>query len=599
MRRTIKRIIAGTLMASMLFTNSAGILSVNASAKNQGTSSEEQTQITAEMNNSIAMLNYMTVVNQQINDSSNSRLYLEEVYNSLINNTSPNAIDDRTQIQLSDMLNTIDQYRMIDVKRDRLQYIYEQNKAQALRDAVPNPLGLLSAVRSFSLPQLIASVTYMAIDAKTSYDSSMASAEMEFLQGGWELDDAAMNALSISRENLFEYMVDIVQDKKIPDDYALTEDAVQKFVKCKNNPNAMRRIQFLESNKSTYERFGDYWLVLAESYYSNGDYTKCLEAIQTYEDIQAKIFRKDHELAKTMPIAIAAVQETVTSRYDSINAIKHYVELLTKNIDTEDWALRYFAAQTYLELYSLSSNKDYLKKAYDLAMDNVNYLIDEQKEQNSTYLADIKKKTVPNGATKEVKDEIKKYNKMLEEERKTKLPSVYEPLWLNCELLFALAEELQITEAEQNKIEKILHGSGRNERVFLNETLDAQYYFKEAESSSLDDIKLEKGELTVPVSLVSDLSSITVQIGEGGSAVVADDWKIKKVERKTTGDITTFTAKYTSKKAKDASYKNGTKVVVEIKPIDNEECQPVKADFITKMSKKLVLTDLKFERTDK
>ena len=201
--------------------------------------------------------------------------------------------------------------------------------------------------------------------------------------------------------------------------------------------------------------------------------------------------------------------------------------------------------------------------------------------------------------TREVKDEIKKYNKMLEEERKTKLPSVYEPLWLNCELLFALAEELQITEAEQNKIEKILHGSSRNERVFLNETLDAKYYFKEAESSSLDDIKLEKGEITVPVSLVSDLSTITVQIGEGGSAVIADDWTIKKVERKTAGDITTFTAQYTSKKAKDASYKDGTKVIVEIKPIDNEECQPVKADFITKMSKKLVLTDLKFERTDK
>ena len=292
MLKITKRIIAGTLLASLLFTSSVDIFAVNVVAKSQGVSSADQTQISEEMNNSIAMLNYMTVVNQQINDSSNSRLYMEEVYNSLINNTSPNAIDDRTQIQLGDMLNTIDQYRMIDVKRDRLQYIYEQNKAQALRDAIPNPLGLLSAVRSFSLPQLIASVTYMAIDAKSSYDSSMASAEMEYLQGGWELDDAAMNALSISRENLFDYMIDIVQDKKIPDDYALTEDAVQKFVKCKNNPNAMRRIQFLESNKSTYERFGEYWLVLAESYYSNGDYAKCLEAIQTYEKIQAKIFRK-------------------------------------------------------------------------------------------------------------------------------------------------------------------------------------------------------------------------------------------------------------------------------------------------------------------
>ena len=524
---------------------------------------------------------------------------LEEVYSSLINNTSPNAVDDRTQIQLGDMLDTIDQYRMIDVKRDRLLYIYEQNKAKALRDAVPNPLGLLSTVRSFSLPQLIASVTYMAIDAKTSYDSSMASAEMEYLQGGWELDDAAMNALSISRENLFDYMIDIVQDKKIPDDYALTEDAVQKFVKCKNNPNAMRRIQFLESNKNTYERFGEYWLVLAESYYSNGDYTKCLDAIKVYEKIQAKIFRKDHDLAKTMPIAIAAVQETITSRYDSINAIKHYVDLLTKNIDTEDWSLRYFAAQTFLDLYMRSNNKDYLKKAYDLTMDNVNYLIDEQKQQNSTYLADIKKKAEPKGATKEVSKEIKKYNKMLEEERKTKLPSIYEPLWINCDLLFALAEELQISEAEQNKIEKILHGSSRDESLFLNETLDRKFYFKEMESSTPAEITFEEGELTVPVSLVSDNSIITVQIGEGESAVTADDWEIKKVDRKSAGDISTFTAKYTSKKAKKASYKDGTKVTVEIMPVDEEEYQPEIANFVAKRTKKLVLTDLVFERTNK
>ena len=133
MRGITRRVIAGTLIASMLLTSSVDILCVNASSMNQGESSAEQNQITEEMNNSIAMLNYMTVVNQQINDSSNSRLYLEEVYNSLINNTSPNAIDDRTQIQLGDMLNTIDQYRMIDVKRDRLQYIYEQNKEQDVR----------------------------------------------------------------------------------------------------------------------------------------------------------------------------------------------------------------------------------------------------------------------------------------------------------------------------------------------------------------------------------------------------------------------------------------------------------------------------------
>ena len=239
MNRTfINRLIIGLLCTSMFITgNISNVIAAEGSTKQDEDSSTDQSSISPEMNNSIAMLNYLTVVNQEINASSNSKLYLEEVYSSLINNTSPNAVDERTQIQLGDMLDTIDQYRMIDVKRERLLYIYEQNKAQALRDAVPNPLGLLSSVQSFSLPKLLFSVAYMAIDAKASYDTSMASAEMEYLKDGWNLDDEAMRALSNSRENLFDYMIDMVQDKKIPDDYALTEDSVDRFVKCKNYTN--------------------------------------------------------------------------------------------------------------------------------------------------------------------------------------------------------------------------------------------------------------------------------------------------------------------------------------------------------------------------
>ncbi len=37
---------------------------------------------------------------------------------------------------------------MITEKRERLEFIYEQNRAQALRQAIPNPMGLLSVVQS-------------------------------------------------------------------------------------------------------------------------------------------------------------------------------------------------------------------------------------------------------------------------------------------------------------------------------------------------------------------------------------------------------------------------------------------------------------------
>lgn len=129
--------------------------------------------------NSISMLNYLAVLTQEINASQNSRMYLEEAYSMLINNTFPNAVDSRTLSQLTGILDTLEKYRMIAVKRERLGYVYEQNRAQAIRSVVPSPLGLLGAVQSFSLSKLAASVVYMAVDSYTSYTSHTTQADIQ------------------------------------------------------------------------------------------------------------------------------------------------------------------------------------------------------------------------------------------------------------------------------------------------------------------------------------------------------------------------------------------------------------------------------------
>lgn len=73
--------------------------------------SAENAALTDEQANAIAMLNYITVLTQDINASKNSRLYMEEAYSSLINNTYPNAVDSRTLSQLTGLLDTMEGYR--------------------------------------------------------------------------------------------------------------------------------------------------------------------------------------------------------------------------------------------------------------------------------------------------------------------------------------------------------------------------------------------------------------------------------------------------------------------------------------------------------
>ena len=436
------------------------------------TASAEKVFLTDEQANAIAMLNYITVLTQDINASKNSRLYLEEAYSSLINNTYPNAVDNRTLSQLAGLLDTMEGYRMIAVKRDRLQYIYEQNQAQAIRAAVPNPLSMISTVQSFRPSKIAASLAYMVIDSITSYTAYTSEADLQYLKDGWALDDEEASMLHESRKGTFAYMINIVGEYDLPGDLTLTENSVEEFVKWKNNDNVVSRIQFLESNQETYQSYGGYWLLLAQSYYDNGDFSQCLDAIRTYEGMNTRIFRKDYELAKVLPSVISAAEAIYTGA-EYADVATHYAQMLLDNTDHNDWALRYYAAQVYIDLFAQTDDASHLKTAYDIILDNVNYLVGEQQSLNAAYLAPVQKTTVPKDATKGEKKQIENANKALEEIRKTELPPVCEPLRLNCDLLFALAGELKISESERQKIDGILHPSGAP--IFLTETLDEQY----------------------------------------------------------------------------------------------------------------------------
>lgn len=550
-----------------------------ATAKEPEPAYEAEVSLDDKQRNSLAMLNYLAVLTERINVSKNSRLSLEEYYSGLINNTNPKAVDDRTLAQLEGILDTLEDYRMIAQKRERLQFIYEQNQAQAIREAVPNPLGLLSAVQSGDLVKLAASVAYMAVDSYTSYQGATAAADLEYLTDGWELDDEEAAVLHQRRKDTFAYMVRIVQDYNLPGDSALSESDVEKLVSWRENDNIVSRIQSLEYSKDTYKSYGGYWLLLAQSYYEQSEYQKCLDAIASYEDVQAKIMRKDYEYGKAMPAAIAAAAEVMDDAAYKEYAEEHIAKLLT-NCDKEDWGLRYFAAQCCIDLSRRTGDSVYLQTAYDIALNNVNLLVDEQKSLNSQYLAEVKKVSEPAGATKAQKEEVKQLNKMLKVQRKTELPPVYQPLAVNCDLLFALADELGVSDQEKAKIDGILHQKG--ERIFLTQPLDEMYRFEKADDAAGEDsIALEKSgrRLVIPAELVS--SRTTVEVKNGSGEAIPGEWAVKEVKRETEGELSGFLARFENGDAKNA-YANGDTVTVTL--TDDTGGEPIVRTYEFKVS---------------
>lgn len=537
---------------------------------------EEQTDeygLTEQQRNSFSMLYYLAITAEDIRISKDNRLMLDEIYTSLLNDINPGAIDETTQDHLKNLRDIIKSYINISIKRDRLQYIYNQDKAETIRSAVPNPLAILASTQSFDWKRLVASVAYTAIDSYNNYKSANAAVDKEFLMSGWELDDEETATIQKNRERAFDYMVDIVQEYGLDGKLTLNEKAIETFAEICEIESVQQKIRRLESEEETYKLLGNYWLELAACYFETSQYQKCLDCVDTYNDLATGIYRKDYNYVQILPMAIVAAQETYTGD-EYVTVISAFADAILENTTTEEWSTRYFAAQVYLDLYARTDDRQYLEAAYDIAYDNVTILLDEQRALNSTYLADVVEVTIDEPdyrfmtedekkeAEQEYKAEqkrLKEYNKGLKESRKTELPPLYEPLVLNCDLLFALAEEMNISSTEKAKIEAILQTEKNG--VFLSKTVNDRYSF----SAKATDYSIEftKKEIQIPANLLSAGSTIVVKVTDGGKTTTFDDCTVTEVERDGDG-IDTFVAVVTSKKLKDYKWTADSKVIVEI-----------------------------------
>lgn len=507
--------------------------------------------------NSVALLNYLAMVSQKIENSKNNRIYLEEVYSSIINNINP-IIDKKTQDHVLNMLNIIKDYRQIELKRERLKLLYEQDKANSIKEAMPNPLAVLTIVQSTDWKKLVTSVLYTAVSSYTKYKSANDSLDKQFMIDGWELDDEETDNIHKNRTRTFNYMVEISRDYKLPVNLTLNENAILEFVDAISNDNVSQKLQFLKARKEVYSAFGPYWLETAKCYYELEEYQNCLDSLANYENITSNIFRYDFQYSEFLPMAIVALQSVYEKDLDKyVKEIEKYTDILNSPYQTK-WELKYFAAQSYLDLYAKTNNSMYLQKAYEIAKDNVNSLVKEQESLNNTYLNEFKEYTLSSTdiehltgkEIKEQKKKLEKLNKSLKEKRKTELPELYTPLVVNCELLYSLANELKIDNKEQNEIRGILANA------FIVKPISDKYLF-----STNNDYCIEFTEdgLIIPANLLVADATITAKINNE----TITDFVLEEVKR-LDENIESFQACYSSKKIDSVDWKTGDKIVFNI-----------------------------------
>ena len=309
--------------------------------------------------------------------------------------------------------------------------------------------------------------------------------------------------------------------------------------------------------------YGGYWIVLAESYYKEGDYQKCFDSICAYEDMGIGIYRYDYEYARVLPLAIESAKHVLSSDKFYTFAYKR-VQEIRNNTETNNWALRYYAAIVLGELYRDTKNKEYLSQAYYLTLDIANNLVQKQLNMNNTYMAPILKANVKKDSSSEEKKQIEEYNMMLQEKRKVELAPAYEPLELVCNLLSIFADKLEISADERNKMNKILHPDGQS--LFLITPIELKYNYSLKPADINPQIEFLGDQIVVPVQFVSeDVSIIVSSITESGIKHRISDWKISKVTRDSNA-IESFKATFVSEDAKKHRWENKEMIEITIYP---------------------------------
>ena len=515
------------------------------------------------------MMNYLEVLTQEIDSAGTNQLYLEEIYSSLVSNTYPNAVDEKTQEYLTNLLDAIESYKMIQTKRQRLDYVFQQETAKKIKECIPNPEELLSKAMSFELGGLVR----MVVSSASVYFDEMREVREDLIKDGWELDDEAEAVFHSLRKQAFTYMLDIVRDYDIPGDYSLSEDSVIEYVDYRKTTNVRRRILFLESNRSTYENYAYYWLALAEDYYLTGAYQKCLDSVDQYEQIAARIFRKDYSCARILPMAISAARN-IKAAVDYVNLAQRYADQILANTDNDEWGLRFFAAETFLDLYLTTGRNVYLEKTFNIILNNVNELVASQKQMNDLFL-------------------------LGDDQFTDNLPPVYEPLVLNLDFLFEIAKEKNITQEEWNQIDGILHENGQD--LFLVRPVDSLYRITNSmfdENSSEDSIlriSINDKRVQVPIRYVTEDTVIKVGVGSDGDWVFYSDWKLWDVKLAGKGEHDISYAVYDGgKRWKECRLSSTDDIWVGIQTKKGSKCTPVEAAFDIEISSGFFSNVVKF-----
>lgn len=350
------------------------------------------------------LLNEFTYYTTLIVETEN-RLYLDDIYDRLMNQYEPKEIDETINERLIEMLNGIENIKILDLKKERLQMVFDLQKSNVIASAIPNPINMIGTIALATNPRRsltqniisgLAAAVGTGASSYTMYKSASTDLLIETNEKYWDLEYEAMRNVNALNHSSLSAQNQYGSSNDIPGEYILNEENTKRFINIISDANIARAINNLESAEKTYQHFPLYWLERADLYFKNGDFQSCIDTVLYYENNfnYSQIYRRNERYGQVLVDAIAsAINLYYSDDYNyCLDLVTPWLSRAEESTAPDDWFQMYYISICYL-MFADVSNQEFYNIAYDLIQRCGRYLSGIQDSFISSYTSELIEKT--------------------------------------------------------------------------------------------------------------------------------------------------------------------------------------------------------------
>ncbi len=326
----------------------------------------------------------MAIVSLHRITSSGDRLILDREYDSVINNLRMGEINPDKELTslYQKILRVIQSGRLRDDRRKKIEREYTSQKHKNIWEIIKG--NILTNIRVNPLIW----VEKLAVSSASEYFTQQRRNNEISRQNEDEqsrLKHEELDSYGDVQCELLESSWHLLSQYELPDNYRLTQKALDKFSAAMNESDSSKRQRMLKYLEADFAMYAPYWFHLAEASIESGDERKADEYFARFMEVWRPVLRRDPYMAEAMKHKIKRLMSEGAS-YKNIAEILKCLEEMRANTEIEDWPNNIFAGAVYFSL-------GYKDEAEECVMCNIDF--DIETEMSHKFLERIRTAPLP------------------------------------------------------------------------------------------------------------------------------------------------------------------------------------------------------------